>query len=148
MARLVPDETRRVTAFTRLGAFVAARPRTVCAAFALLLALSGVYAAEVARRLPAGSFDVPGSDSYRVTELAQDRLGVGKPDLVLLYERTDGADMRSPQAAALVSDALDAVVADPDVLGVTSYYDTSLDSLISRDGRRALVLLSMLGDDG
>jgi uncharacterized membrane protein YdfJ with MMPL/SSD domain len=148
MARLVPDETRRVTAFTRLAAFVAARPRTVCAAFALLLALSGVYAAEVARRLPAGSFDVPGSDSYRVTELAQDRLGVGKPDLVLLYERTDGADMRSPQAAVLVSDALDAVVADPDVLGVTSYYDTSLDSLISRDGRRALVLLSMLGDDG
>jgi uncharacterized membrane protein YdfJ with MMPL/SSD domain len=145
---VTPPARPTPTAFTRLALLVTARPRAVCAAFALLLLLSGVYAAEVAQRLPAGSFDVPGSDSFRVTEVAQDRLGVGKPDLVLLYERTDGGDMKTPQAAALVSDALDAVVTDPDVLGVTSYYDTSLDSLISREGRRALVLLSMLGDDG
>jgi RND superfamily putative drug exporter len=83
-----------------------------------------------------------------VGEVSQQRLGVGEPDLVLLYSRTDGGDMKTAQAAALVSDALDAAVADPDVLGVTSYYDTSLDSLVSRDGRRALVLLSMVGDDG
>jgi uncharacterized membrane protein YdfJ with MMPL/SSD domain len=145
---VTPPPAPATSPFTRLGAFVAARPRAVCAAFALLLVLSGAYAAQVARRLPAGSFDVPGSDSFRVTEVAQARLGVGKPDLVLLYERTDGGDMKTAQAAALVSDALDAVVSDPDVLGVTSYYDTSLDSLISRDGRRALVLLGMLGDDG
>jgi RND superfamily putative drug exporter len=145
---VTPPPLPAPTPFTRLGAFLADHPRAVCAAFALLLVLAGAYAAEVARRLPAGSFDVPGSDSFRVTELAQDRLGVGKPDLVLLYERTDRGDMRSAQAAALVTDALDAVVSDPDVLGVTSYYDTSLDSLISKDGRRALVLLSMVGDDG
>ena len=42
--------------------------------------------------------------------------------------------MRSSQAAALVSDALDAVLDDPEVLGVTSYYDTNLDTLVSRDG--------------
>jgi RND superfamily putative drug exporter len=148
MSPQVPAVPRPTSAFTRLGAWVTARPRAVCAVFALGLALSGGYAAEVARRLPAGSFDVPGSDSFRVTEVAQARLGVGKPDLVLLYERTDGGDMKSSQAAALVSDALDAAVSDPDVLGVTSYYDTSLESLLSRDGRRALVLLSMSGDDG
>ena len=114
----------------------------------MLLAVSAVYAASVAQHLPAGGFDVPGSDSFRVGEVSQQRLGVGKPDLVLLYQRTDGGDMKTPQAAVLVSDALDPVLADPDVLGVTSYYDTSLDSLVSRDGRRALVLLSMVGDDG
>ena len=136
------------TSFTRLGAWVAARPRAVSAVFALLLAVSAVYAASVAERLPAGGFDVPASDSFRVGEVSQQRLGVGKPDLVLLYSRTDGGDMRSAQAAVLVSDALDAALADPDVLGVTSYYDTHLDSLVSRDGRLSLVLLSMLGDDG
>jgi RND superfamily putative drug exporter len=116
--------------------------------FAVLLAVSAVYATTVAQRLPAGGFDVPGSDSYRVGEVSQERLGIGKPDLVLLYERSDGGDMKSAQAAVLVSDALDAALADPDVLGTTSYYDTQLDALVSRDGRRALVLLSMLGDDG
>ena len=133
--------------FTRIGAFVCARPRAVVATFALLLAVCAVYAASVAERLPAGGFDVPGSDSFRVSEVSQHRLGVGKPDLVLLYQRPDGGDMKSVEAAVLVSDALDAVLADPDVLGATSYYDTNLDALVSRDGRRALVLLSLVGDD-
>src|SRR5262245_42270802 len=135
------------TPFTRLGAAVAAHPRFVACAFAVLLAISAVYAATVAERLPAGGFDVPGSDSFRVSAVSQERLGVGKPDLVLLYRRTDGGDMKTPQAAALVSDAIDPVLSDPDVLGVTSYYDTNLDSFISRDGRASLVLLSMVGDD-
>jgi RND superfamily putative drug exporter len=148
MPREVPPELPPATPFTRLGAWVSARPRAVSAAFALLLAVSAVCATSVAQRLPAGGFDVPVSDSFRVSELSQQRLGVGKPDLVLLYARADGGDMRSAQAAALVGDALDAALADPDVLGVTSYYDTSLESFVSRDGRRALVLLSMLGDDG
>src|SRR5262245_40390280 len=147
MAQSAPPPLPAPTPFTRLGAWVGARPRTVAALFAVLLAVSAVYAASVAQRLPAGGFDVPGSDSFRVSAVSQDRLGVGKPDLVLLYRRTDGGDMRTPQAAALVTDALDPVLADEDVLGVTSFYDTSLASLVSRDGRTALVLLSMVGDD-
>jgi RND superfamily putative drug exporter len=47
-----------------------------------------------------------------------------------------------------VTDALDLALDDPDVLGVTSYFDTGLDSLVSRDGRLALALLSLVGDDG
>ena len=46
-----------------------------------------------------------------------------------------------------MSDALDPVLDDPAVLGATSYYDTNLDTLLSRDGRHALVLLSLEGDD-
>ncbi len=133
--------------FVALGAALVRRPRTVAAVFALLLALAGLYAASVSQRLPAGGFDVPGSASDRVTELSEQRLGIGKPDLVLLYRRSDGGGMRTSQAAALVSDALDPVLDDPDVLGATSYYDTNLDTLLSRDGRLALVLLSLEGDD-
>ncbi len=143
----VPPLLTAPSPFTRIGAFVSARPRAVVASFAVLLAICAVYAASVAERLPAGGFDVPGSDSFRVGEVSQARLGVGKPDLVLLYQRKDGGDMKSVEAAVLVSDALDAVLADEDVLGATSYYDTSLDALVSRDGRRALVLLSLVGDD-
>jgi RND superfamily putative drug exporter len=133
--------------FVAIGAWVARRPREIAACFAVLLAISAVYAAAASRHLPAGGFDVPGSDSDRVTELSEQRLGIGKPDLVLLYRRGDGGDMKTSQAAALVSDALDAVLDDPDVLGATSYYDTNLDALVSRDGRQALVLLSLEGDD-
>ena len=147
MPQPAPPPLPAPTPFTRLAAWVAARPRAVAGLFAVLLTLSALYAASVAQRLPAGGFDVPGSDSFRVSAVSQERLGVGKPDLVLLYRRSDGGDMKTPQAAALVSDALDPVLSDEDVLGVTSYYDTNLDSLVSRDGRIALVLLSMLGDD-
>jgi RND superfamily putative drug exporter len=126
---------------------VAARPRTIAVVFAGLLVLSASYAASVAQRLPAGGFDVPGSDSFRAGAVSQEKLGVGKPDLVLLYRRSDGGEMKTVQAAVLVSDALDPVLTDPEVLGVTSYYDTSLEALISLDGRIALVLLSMVGDD-
>ena len=86
--------------FAAIGAWVAERKRSVVACFAVLLAASGFVAAAASRHLPAGGFDVPGSDSYRVTELSEQRLGIGKPDLVLLYRRSDGGDMRSPQAAA------------------------------------------------
>jgi RND superfamily putative drug exporter len=133
--------------FGRLGAWVAARPRAVLAGCALLLAVSAFYGAAASRRLPAGGFEVPGSDSHRVTRISAERLGIGKPDLLLLYRRSDGGGMRSSQAAALVSDALEGVLADAEVLGATSYYDTSLDSLISRDGRVALVLLSLAGSE-
>ncbi len=135
------------TPFTRIGAWVADRPRAVVGAFAVLLAVSAVYGASVSQRLPAGGFDVPGSDSFRLSEISEQRLGLGKPDLALLYRRTDGGDMKTATAAALVSDALDRVLADADVLGTTSYYDTSLDALLSRDGRLALVLLSLEGDE-
>jgi RND superfamily putative drug exporter len=133
--------------FAAIGAWVAERPRRVVAGFAVLLAVSALFAAAASRQLPAGGFDVPGSDSDRVTELSEQRLGIGKPDLVLLYRRSDGGDMRSSQAAALVTDALDPVLGDPEVIGATSYYDTNLDTLVSRDGRQALVLLSLEGDD-
>ena len=133
--------------FAAIGASVAKRPRAIAAGFAALLVLSAVYAASASRHLPAGGFDVPGSDSHRVTDLLEQRLGIGKPDLVLLYRRSDGGDMKSSQAAALVFDALDAVLDDPEVLGATSYYDTNLDALLSLDGRQALVLLSLEGDD-
>ena len=142
-----PAPPPSVGPFAWIGVFVAGRPRTVAAAFFALLVVAGFYAASASQHLPAGGFDVPGSDSDRVTELSEQRLGIGKPDLVLLYRRSDGGHMKTSQAAALVFDALDAVMDDPDVLGTTSYYDTNLDALMSRDGRQALVLLSLEGDD-
>jgi len=147
MSAQAPTPLPEPTPFTRIGVKVAGRPRAVMTIFAVLLAVAGVYGASASQHLPAGGFDVPGSDSFRVTEISEERLGIGKPDLVLLYRRTDAGDMRSAQAAALVSDALDSVLLDDEVLGVTSYYDTNLDTLMSRDGRIALVLLSLRGDD-
>jgi len=117
------------------------------AAFAVLLAVAAVYGASAGHRLPAGGFDLPGSDSFRVMQISEARLGIGRPDLVMLYRRSDGGSMKSAQAAALVSDALDPVLQDDDVLGATSYYDTPHDTLMSRDGKIALVLLSLRGDE-
>lgn len=130
--------------FARLGARIAARPRTVLAAFAVLLALAAAYGSKVAEYLPTAGLEVIGSESTRVREEAARRFGLGSADVVVLYRNPDG-DVRDPQFGSLVIDALDPVVSDPAVLGVTTLYDTDDAKLASRDGRETLVTIALSG---
>jgi RND superfamily putative drug exporter len=94
--------------------------------------------------LHASGLDVPGSESDRVAQRLAARLGVGSPDIVAILE-APGGDVRDPGFAGSVVDGLDAVFEDQGVLGVTSHYDTGLDSLVSRDARRSIVLVYLSG---
>jgi RND superfamily putative drug exporter len=130
--------------FDALGRFASHRPRAVALVFLALAVACGLYGAPAARDLVASGLDVPGSESDRVaTRLAQ-RLGVGSPDIVALIE-AEGGDARDPEFAGYVVEGLDPFFEDEGVLGVTSHYDTGLDSLISHDGRYTLVLAYLAG---
>jgi RND superfamily putative drug exporter len=112
--------------------------------FLVAAILCGLYGAPAARDLVASGLDVPGSESDRVaTRLAQ-RLGVGSPDIVALLEAPEG-DARAPEFAGFVVEGLEPFFEDEGVLGVTSHYDTGLDSLVSHDGRYTLVLAYLAG---
>ncbi len=110
----------------RLGAWISDRPRAVLAAFALLLAIAAVYGASAAEHLPAGGFEVPGSESDLAVKEAESHFGIGSADVLALY-RDPRADVRNVH------------------FGSSSYFDTAESDLVSRDGHEALVIVSLAG---
>jgi len=132
--------------FARLGRWIAERPRALLAVFALLLAAAGWYGASAADHLPAGGFEVPGSESDRAVKQAEKRFGIGAADVLALY-RTPEGDVRDVQFATRILDVLDGVLQNESVVGVTSFYDTAEESLVSRDGRETLVIVSLAGSN-
>ncbi len=121
------------------------RPGAAALVFLVIAAVSGLYGAAAPQDLVASGLDVPGSESDRVARRLATRLGVGSPDLVALLRTEDGGDVRDPEFAGLVVEGLEPLFEDEGVLGVTSHYDTGLDSLVSHDGRETLVLAYLAG---
>ena len=112
-------------------------------AFAFVSLAAGLYGAGAAQHLSAGGLDVPGSESHRAADALAARLGLGAPDVIAVL-RADGP-VRDAQFASLVLDGTDALAADPSVVSITSVFDTGLESLVSRDGHRTLLLVDLRG---
>jgi RND superfamily putative drug exporter len=132
--------------FARLGGWIADHPRKVLAVFAALLAVGGLYGASAASHLPAGGFEVPGSESDQAVKEAERRFGIGSADVLALY-RAPGEDIRDVQFGAQILDMLEPVLEDEGVVGATSFYDTAQESLVSRDGHETLVIVSLAGSN-
>jgi RND superfamily putative drug exporter len=130
----------------RVAGWLADRPRTVLAAFGVLLAAAAVYGASAAEHLPAGGFEVPGSESDLAVKEAERQFGIGSADVLVLY-RDPAADIRNPQFASWLSDLADGLLQRPGVVGISSYFDTGEPGLISRDGHEALVIVSLAGSN-
>jgi RND superfamily putative drug exporter len=116
----------------------------VAVAFLLVALVCALYGASAARELVASGLDVPGSESDRAAHKLATRLGVGSPDIVAVLHAEDG-DVRDPDYAGFVVEGLQPLFGDEGVLGVTSFYDTGLDKLVSHDGARTLVLVFLAG---
>jgi RND superfamily putative drug exporter len=104
----------------RLGHFIADRPAPILFLFAGLLLVGGFYGATAAQHLPAGGFEVPGSESDQAVKEAERRFGTGSADILALY-RVPGADLREAQVGAPILDLRDTVVEQVGVVGATSY---------------------------
>jgi RND superfamily putative drug exporter len=130
--------------YARLGAALARGRVAVAAIFAALLGVAALYGASAADHLPAGGFEVPGSESDLAIKEAERRFGIGAPDVLVIY-RDPTSDVRDPLFGSLILDLLDVVFEDQGVVGAISYWDTSQESLISHDGHEALVIVSLAG---
>ena len=113
-------------------------------AFLVVAVACALYGASAARELVASGLAVPGSESDRAARILAERLGVGSPDIVAMLH-APGGDVRDPDYAGFVVEGLEPLFADPGVLGVTSFYDTGLEKLVSHDGSRTLVLVFLAG---
>ena len=128
----------------RLGGWLADRPRSVLAVFAVLTAVAAFYGSSAAEHLPAGGFEVPGSESDLAVKEAESQFGIGSADVLALY-RDPSADVRNAQFGSAIFDLIDGVLGSEGVVGASSYFDTAEGSLVSRDGHEALVIVSLAG---
>jgi RND superfamily putative drug exporter len=108
--------------------------------------LAGVFGAGVVAKLRSGGFQDPAASSTRAEAALRDVFHTGEPNLVLLVTAGSG----TVDQAKEVSGGLELtrrLAAEPGISEVQSYWTTRAAPLRSNDGRQALVLARIAGDD-
>ncbi|MFC5749731.1 MMPL family transporter [Actinomadura rugatobispora] len=116
----------------------------------LWLAAAGFLAALVAGhdvhdRLTPGGTTAIGAESERSRELLESDFHAGDPDLVLVARSQVPVD--DPRAAEAGRSLTARLARTPGVVHAISYWDARAPSLRGRDGRAALLLVRLQGDD-
>lgn len=134
--------------FIALARLVSSRARLLLVLTVVLLAGSVVLGSGVADRLRSGGSGGvvdPSAESTYASAVLERELPGARPNLVLLV-RADGtvddadAARQGRELAARLAD-------ERGVTGVTSYWDTDSGALRSEDGREALVVARLTGDE-
>ncbi|MEV0373279.1 MMPL family transporter [Streptomyces sp. NPDC050636] len=140
-----PADRSRLAA---LGRFLVRRRVPVLLAVLLAVAAAIPVGGGVADRLSSGGFTDPAAESSKAQEFLADRFGSGVPNLVLLAHAPGPVD--DPRTATAGQDLTRQLAQEPGVLSAVSYWTTpraSAQPLKARDGRSALVLLRLGGDE-
>lgn len=130
-----------------LGRFVVRRRRLVLVAAVLAMVVAGAAGGGVAKHLSGGGFEDPAAESSQAKRVLEASFGARNPNLVLLVTATDGS-VDSPTAAAAGAALTRELGAEPGITQAASYWTLgSPPPLHSNDGRQALVLATIAGDD-
>jgi putative drug exporter of the RND superfamily len=132
---------------TRLANTIVRRRRLVLIAALAFFALAGAIGGGVASHLSSGGFNDPSSQSTKVDNLLREQFHSGDPNVVLLVTARQGT-VDNPQVAR-DGQALTAQLArEPTVTQASSYWSLGqAPPLKSKDGRQALILARLAGND-
>jgi len=141
------SQPQEVPLLARLANTIVRRRRVVLLAALGFFLIAGAVGGGVASHLSSGGFNDPAAQSTKVDNLLRDRFHSGDPNVVLLVTARQGT-VDSPQVAA-AGQALTARLAnEPSILQATSYWSLGqAPPLKSKDGREALVLARLAGND-
>ncbi|RFU87523.1 MMPL family transporter [Streptomyces triticagri] len=132
--------------FERIAGLAIRRSRLILVIAALAVALMGALGAGAFTKLLGGGFDDPASDSSRAARVIDEKFG-GEPNLVLLVG-ADGGSRVDTEATERTGRALVADLKKEKTLAnVVSYWDTGSADLRSKDGREALVIAHVKGEE-
>ncbi|MER6257664.1 MMPL family transporter [Streptomyces sp. NPDC001584] len=128
--------------------FVTARPRLTLLLALLVTALAVVAGGGVADRLGSGGWEDPGAQSTYAARALEREFPHSEPNLLLLVDAAPGTTgVDDPAVAAEAERLATALAAERGVVGVGSYWRTQLPTLRSEDGRQALVVARVQGDE-
>ncbi|MFI6585209.1 MMPL family transporter [Embleya sp. NPDC050493] len=131
--------------FERIAELVIRRSRLVLIVAVVALALMGAAGAGAFGKLMGGGYDDPASQSSRAGDVIEKKFG-GETNLILLVRASQGGvdDPAAKQSGrSLVAD----LKKERHLDNVISYWDTDNPALRSKDGREAMVLTHVKGDD-
>ena len=131
---------------SRLGRFVLRRRWAILAATLAAIALAGAFGGGAIGHLRSGGFEDPAAESVKAAAVLRDTFGTGDPNLVLLVTAKNG-DVDDPAVTRRGQDLTRRLAAEPDLTQVASYWSLHAPSLRSEDGRQALVLGRVTGDE-
>ncbi|MFF5488931.1 MMPL family transporter [Streptomyces virginiae] len=128
--------------------FVTARPRLTLLLALLVTAMAVVAGGGVADRLGSGGWEDPGAQSTYATRALEREFPGSEPNLLLLVDSAAGTGgVDAPAVAAEAERLTTALAAERGVVGVGSYWRAQLPTLRSEDGRQALVVARVQGDE-
>jgi putative drug exporter of the RND superfamily len=131
--------------FAALARLTTARPRLLLVCALLLLIGAGLLGRGVSDHLLGGGAVDPASSSARAASALDRDFPGSRPNLVLLVGANRPLD--APEVAAQARQLTDRLAAEPNVTGVVSYWSTGAPTLRTDDGRRALVLAHIGGEE-
>ncbi|TLS41559.1 MMPL family transporter [Streptomyces montanus] len=130
----------------RLASLALRRRRLVFVVTVLGFAIAAAIASPAMKVLSAGGFEDPDAESSVAVDVLRDRFDTGDPNFVLLARAPEQVD--SAEAAADGRALTDKLAGQNGVAEVTSYWAAGrATDLRSEDGRSALVLARLSGDD-
>jgi putative drug exporter of the RND superfamily len=132
----------------RLGRFIVRRRRLIVAAAVAFVPVAALAGAHLKEHLSAGGFTDPASESTRAAQLLESRFATGLPNLVVVVSAAAGGSVDDPAAEAAGLSLTGRLAGEAGVRGVISYWSAGhAPPLRSADGRRALVLGQVAGDE-
>ncbi|MFG2591558.1 MMPL family transporter [Streptomyces sp. NPDC048438] len=130
----------------RLGAFAAARRRTVLIAGAVLFLLAAAFGAGAQAALSLSRFEAPGSQSDTAEQILHEEFKDGSPNYVLLVTAKDGGTVDDPEVAAEGRKLTEDLAGREGVDTAGSYWSRGENSaLVSEDRSQALVVAWLRG---
>lgn len=139
--------------FTRWGDFAFRFRRIIPAVIIVLIGVLYLgIGTQLDDRMSQEGWDDPTSDSTRAAQIEQETFGRdASGDVIVLVtsDSADGADLTDPGLMENVSSQLNAIaVGNQDaVAGMTSYFDTGQEQMLSDDGTSAFAAISLHGTE-
>ncbi|WP_371775612.1 MMPL family transporter [Streptomyces sp. NBC_01438] len=131
--------------FERIAELAIRRPRLILVVAVVAVALMGVLGSGAFGKLLGGGYDDPASPSTRAGKVIDEKFG-GETNLVLLVRATEGR-VDAPAAQRDGRALLAGLKKERNLENVVSFWDTGSASLRSEDGREAMVLAHVKGND-
>lgn len=129
------------SALHRLGAFAAARRRTVLIAGAVLFLIAAAFGAGAQADLSLSRFEAPGSESATAEQILHQEFEDGSPNHVLLVTAKDGRTVDDPAIVAEGRKLANGLAGREGVGTVGSHWSRGGNSaLVSEDRTQALVV--------
>ncbi|NED81146.1 MMPL family transporter [Streptomyces sp. SID11233] len=131
--------------FERIAELAIRRPRLILVVAVVAVALMGVLGSGAFGKLLGGGYDDPASPSTRAGKVIDEKFG-GETNLVLLVRAAEGR-VDAPAAQRGGRALLAGLKKEKNLENVVSFWDTGSAALRSEDGREAMVLAHVKGND-